>query len=123
MKRQLRLKFPWRKQLDETAFDGLRARLQTTLVPVSPRKEFIQSIKKRLSRSYPIPNLEPSLALQGNKTLQYLLLGLLTLVSGTLLLITGIRAVIALLGVLGILHQVNRQMEETQIAPPLNPAI
>jgi hypothetical protein len=44
-------------------------------------------------------------------------LGIAGILSGTLLILTGVRLVITVLGALGILHQVKRQAEQQQKLP------
>ncbi len=91
--------WPRRRELDEGELADLEASLGKSLVPVEPRRAFVNGLKGRLMAA-PEPQL-PSMS----PALQYTLLGALGLVSGMIILVTGIRATVTLLGAIGLLSQ------------------
>lgn len=99
--------------------------LQKTLVPVSPRPEFVNDLYTQLLKAKPRDiSLERNLTIQDNqkRKLDYILLAIAGIISGTMIIFAGIRVVIALLGMLGILHQVNKEIKPKPENSPLQPA-
>ena len=72
--------------------------LQTSFRPVAPRPDFVTGLKTRLTQESRRFNSRSTV-------LQYVLLSLAGVVTSALLILAGMRAVITLLGVLGILQQ------------------
>lgn len=72
--------------------------LQTSFRPVAPRPDFVTDLKARLAQ-------ESKRFASRTTVLQYVLLSLAGVMMSVLLILAGVRAVITLLGVLGILHQ------------------
>jgi hypothetical protein len=79
--------------------------LQTTISPVAPRPDFVSGLKSRL-------NQESRRIYSRSTVLQYVLLSLAGVVTSVLLILAGVRAVVTLLGVLGILLQMRGQGSE-----------
>lgn len=82
-------------------FAQLEERLQRALYEVTPPKEFVSQLKRRLGRP---PSARGSTA----QVVSYVLLSLLGIVSGALLMIAGLRAMLTLLALLGLLEQTGR---------------
>jgi hypothetical protein len=80
----------------------LEAKLQFALPAVAPRPRYVRDLRRRLM-SYPSPVVEPD-----SRMAQYAMLGVASLVSGTLLVVMGVRFVGAILGALGALMQLRR---------------
>jgi hypothetical protein len=72
---------------------GLEARLAEVLVPVVPRVDFISDLKKRL-----LADEEVSLLTKQQNPIQAILLGFAGVISGVLILLISLRAIITLLG-------------------------
>lgn len=81
--------------------------LQATFSPVAPRPDFVTGLKTRLTE-------ESRLVFSRSTVLQYVLLSLAGVVTSVLLILAGVRAVVTLLGVLGILHQMRGQGSQNQ---------
>lgn len=79
--------------------------LQTSFYPVAPRSDFVNDLKTRLT-------YESRKFASRSTVLQYVLLSLAGVVTSVLLILAGVRAVVTLLGVLGILHQMRGQIGE-----------
>ena len=77
--------------------------LQTSFTPVAPRSDFVSGLKTRLTD-------EGRKFASRSTVLQYVLLSLAGVVTSVLLILAGVRAVVTLLGVLGILHQMRGQV-------------
>jgi hypothetical protein len=80
------------------AVGNMERYLQTSFRPVAPRPDFVYSLKTRLAQESKRFNSRSTV-------LQYVLLSLAGVLTSALLIFAGMRAVITLLGVLGILHQ------------------
>lgn len=85
-------------------FEGM---LEGTFQHVSPRPEFVRKLKQQLI-GYPRPSVETSKI----NSLEYILIALVSLAGGTLFLVTGARAVLSLLGALGVVHFLKKQQDE-----------
>lgn len=79
--------------------------LQTTFSPVAPRPDFVTGLRTRLTQ-------ESRQIYSRSTILQYVLLSLAGVVTSVLLILAGVRAVVTLLGVLGILHQMRGQVSQ-----------
>lgn len=90
---------------DEQA--ALEAYLQDNLGTVRPRPEFVKDLQSRLRYS------EPEEASSSN-WMQLLLFGLVGLSSSVLIVLAGIKAVMALLVALGVLRQVKEHSQTEQ---------
>jgi hypothetical protein len=99
--------------------------LQKTLVQVSPRQEFVSDLFPQLLKSVQrSTSREGSITFQDNqkRKLDYILLTIAGIISSTMIIFAGIRVVIAILGMLGILHQVNKEINTKSENSSLQPA-
>lgn len=109
-----RLSLRRRGGLDEEELAQLEAGLEQALVPVGPRRAFVSGLKGRLMAA-PEPHV-PSMS----PALQYTLLGALGLFSGIIILVTGIRATVTLLGAIGLLSQLKKPARlPDRLGPPV----
>jgi len=92
-------------------------KLRASLRPVLPHPEFVQRLRTRLLDRFQ----EPRTRTQPRK-LHFALLGGAGLLSGSILVINGIRAGIAVLGLLGILVKFGQNVQENGTALPSRPA-
>lgn len=90
--------------------------LEFALAPVSPRAEFVDMLRNSLRSQWDEPYEEPL-----SDSARTLLIGTAAFLAGTVALVMGIRAVMALLASLGLLHQM-RKPGPKRSAPPLRPA-
>ncbi len=102
---------------EEKQIKVMENRLQAALQPVSPRPEFVKDLKRRL-----LSPSEADASIAANQPKQNIFMIAAGLLSGTVLIVLGVKAVIALLASLGLIQQVKRQMEQQKCAPPLTPA-
>ncbi len=102
---------------EERQIKGIENRLQATLLPVSPRPEFVKDLKHRL-----LSPAEADASIVSSKPKQNVFVLAAGLLSGTVLIVLGVKAIIALLASLGLLQQVKSRMEQQKCAPPLTPA-
>ena len=79
--------------------------LQTSFSPIAPRPDFVTGLKTRLVA-------ESKNVYSRSTVLQYVLLSLAGVLTSVLLILAGVRAVVTLLGLLGILHQMRGQVSE-----------
>jgi hypothetical protein len=86
---------------------GLESYLFEALVPVAPSTEFVGSLREQLL-------VEPDAIMveKRSEPLQNIILGSAGVLSGVLILALGVRAIIALLGGKGYLHQVRNQIQQ-----------
>jgi hypothetical protein len=84
--------------------------LQTSFSPVAPRPDFVSGLKTRLA-------VESKKVYSRSTVLQYVLLSLAGVVTSALLILAGVRAVVTLLGLLGILHQMRGSVGDKQSQP------
>ena len=90
--------------------------LQTSFRPVTPRPDFVTDLKMRLK-------LESKRFSSRSTVLQYVLLSLAGVLTSALLIFAGMRAVITLLGVLGILHQMRSDQVRSAMSEKRPPAL
>jgi hypothetical protein len=86
---------------------GLEVQLAEALAPIIPRVNFVNDLKRRLSVEQDI-----SLATKRPNPVQSVLLGVAGVISGALILVIGLRAIIALLGGKGHLQQFKEQIQQ-----------
>lgn len=91
----------------------LESLLETYLIPVKPRPEFVTQLRRRL-----LDSTRPRVNFPGEKYLDYGLITLVSLAGSALVLITGIRTVLTVMSALGIIHLVKSQAEEKQVSSP-----
>ena len=106
----------WGKKQKEQEVAEMERRLQAVLRPVKPRPEFVRDLRLQLVNQF--NSLEPDPQMGSRQLLLVTAAGFL---SGALILVLGIRTVLALLSALGVIHQVKRQLDEKR-ANPAQPA-
>ena len=108
----MRIQIPWiknRRAVNDLA--SVENALAGILQPVRPSHEFVGGLRSRLLSK------NPGLAFGSpNKKWQNALLVGGAVVSAIVLLVAGIRALISLLGTLGLLHQLNQQTKNKRTA-------
>ncbi|MBN1148765.1 MAG: hypothetical protein JXA78_16005 [Anaerolineales bacterium] len=94
--------------------EDLEDYLARALRPVEPRPGFIADLRARLDRA-------PAPQKQSPAALRYALLAAAGLLSSLIIVITGVRAAITILGALGVLGHVRNQARRKQVAaaPPV----
>ena len=108
---------PWLNRPTSDDLPALEASLQRALVPVQPRAEFAGELRTAMQREARL--LTP--AKPSTKSLQILLISGASILGATLFILTGVRTVIAILGALGLYHQVKDQLKNP-LPRPLRPA-
>ena len=114
----MKFRFPWRKKINDTANMKLEGLLKATLLPLTPRHEFVSDIRQGLvgdGEGLIFGRISP-------KTLRMGVLGIGAALSGALLIVTGLRWVISLLGALGLL-QLSRKKKDANHSLPSQPAL
>lgn len=86
---------------------ALESLLEASLKPVTPRQEFVQDLRARL-----VSGIEHKVLGMPLRTFQNVLLAVGAVASGGILLFTGLRAVISLLGAIGLVRRYNQQAAE-----------
>lgn len=81
--------------------------LQSSFSQVAPRPDFVSGLKTRLVA-------ESKQVYSRSTVLQYVLLSLAGVLTSVLLILAGVRAVVTLLGVLGILRQMRGSVNDKQ---------
>ncbi len=100
---------------ESEVFKALEGRLGATLVPVKPRNDYVHELRRNLLKENELEFSEPKPAM-----VQKALLTAAGLLSGTLLLVLGVRGIIALLKPRGVIQQLRNSIQEKKAAP-LNP--
>ena len=108
----MKLQLPW-KQEENHAVDALEVLLESTLKPIAPNSEFINDLRYRL-----LGQTEKKILGMPEDTFQVVLLILGVLASGAVLVLTAIRAIIAILGSLGLLQQYRKTLKSKPVAGP-----
>ncbi len=98
----------------------LEGYLGHTLHPVAPRAEFVDALRDKLNRVE--IKSEENLLEKEPRALHLALLGGAGILSSLLLVITGVRAVITLVGAIGALKQMRQQLEAKPPMTAANPA-
>lgn len=110
-----KLPFPGKASLSADETQKLETALQSTLLPVAPRQEFVERLNRQLIRSAPLARSQPASMMKGLKTRENLLIGAASLLGAAAIFATGFRVAITLLGAIGIILQwTNRKSSEEQ---------
>jgi len=91
------------KKVEDESFQELEYYLRTVLKPVEPRADFVSDLGARLAGA---PYTKQRLPVR----LQYALLAAAGLISSLIIVITGIRATLTLLGAMGLMRHIKGQM-------------
>jgi hypothetical protein len=97
------------KDANRLELNHLEGYLERTLEPVIPRVEFVNTLRDKLNRAE--LHAEENILEKEPRALHYALLGGAGILSSLLLLITGIRAMVALMGAIGALRQMRKRLE------------
>jgi hypothetical protein len=97
MKIMMSKKFPMLLTSTEFRMDKFEAYLDDTIIPVSPREEFVAGLRQKLVKS-------KSRSTNRRKILQYGVLGTAGVLSSLILVATSIKATITLIGAIRILR-------------------
>ena len=92
------------KNIEDESFQELEHYLRTILRPVEPRVDFISDLGARLAN-------EPIKGPQFPVRFQYALLAVAGLISSIIIVITGIRATLTLLGAMGLMRHLKGQTQ------------
>ena len=106
----MKIQLPWKKN---HSADSLEVLLESTLKPITPSAEFINDLRYRL-----LGKTEKKILGMEEDTFHLVVLVLGMVASGAVLIFTGIRAIIAILGSLGLLQQYRKTMKDTPVSGP-----
>jgi hypothetical protein len=90
------------KNVRRYQISDLEAYLQSTLRPVDPRPAFVTSLKTRLAQIPPAARSTPRLV-------QYTLIGLAGAVTAAVLVVSGVRAAMTMIGAVGLMVHIADQ--------------
>jgi hypothetical protein len=102
-----------KSRMDNQEIAELESLLDTYLQPVTPRADFVRQLQQRL-----LDVSRPTVKIPGKNYIKYGLIAGASLAGSLLVVTTGIRAVMAVLGALGIIHFVKQQVDEKSVSPP-----
>ena len=108
----MKVQLPWKKR-ENRSVDALEVLLESTLKPIAPNSEFINDLRYRL-----LGQTEKKILGMPEDTFQIVLLILGMVASGAVLILTGIRAIIAILGSLGLLQQYRKTLRDKPVSGP-----
>ena len=97
----------WFRKENYDDLADLEAYLEATLNPITPRPAFVNSLGIRLMEA---TFSEPSVP-------QYVFLAVAGVISGIIIVVTGIRAAITILGALGIVRSLKGQIRQERAGP------
>ena len=99
--------FSWRKKTEVDAdLQISETKLQHALLPVTPRVDFVQGLRRNLLQQFPEVELPPS---KQNQNLQTGLLIAGGILGSVFMVVAGVRGLVSLVGVLGLLINWLRQ--------------
>lgn len=113
----MKLQWPWKRTNKGDVVAKLEAKLASVMQPVQARADYLQDLRNEL-----VGRPEKRFLGMRIKSPEFVLAIAGGALSAVVLLVTGFRAVIALLGTLGILQQVNKQANENNPTSPMSPA-
>ena len=99
--------------------DEIEYRLSSSLKPITPRTGYIENLHDRLTDTTRL-----QVTFDRNTPFRYLLLGIVSAVSFLLILVTTIRIVLSIIGILGLVRYVKRHKTREGLMPSQsNPAL
>jgi hypothetical protein len=103
-----------RKKAKDESFDELEYYLRSVLRPVEPKPDFVSELGARLVGATFKEDQWPV-------RLQYALLAVAGLISSVIIVVTGIRATLTLLGAMGFMRHIKNQVQSNQTTaiPPI----
>jgi Flp pilus assembly protein TadB len=108
----MKFQWPWRKSKKIDVVSLLESKLEAAMQPVQARKDYLEDLRSKL-----VNQSEKRFLGMRIKSPEFILAIAGGALSVIVLLVTGARAVIALLGTLGILQQVSKQVNENPPSP------
>jgi hypothetical protein len=111
----MRFNLPIRYKREEQDFSDLESQLDAALQPIAPEDDYVRALRNKLAIQWGMPHENTSTDTQG-----ILMLIGAALLSGILVLLLSIRAVLTIAATIGLLHQVKHQLKEqrTTTLPP-----
>lgn len=106
----MKFRWPWQKRTEEDELASLDAMLDSAFQPVSPSSDFLTGLRETLIAS------EQKVLGLSRRTFQQLLLILGAIASGVLLIFTGIRTILNIIGAFGRLRKPRGEQD-----PPSEP--
>ena len=110
--------FTWRKEIPNDERAEMEAALNDVFQPIIPRPQFVNGLRRTLSNYSMIDNMEGAKINQ-----QDLIVIFAGFFSAALLLSIGIRALITLIGAIGVIHYHKRQVAQNQAAASVETTI
>lgn len=113
----MRLKLPFRFKRMDQDFSDLESQLDTSLQPIVPDDDYVRALRQKLAYQWSLPRTNNSSDTRG--VLMLIGAGFL---SGILILLFSIRAVLTIAATIGLLYQVKHQLDEnpqTTLPPAL----
>jgi Flp pilus assembly protein TadB len=112
----MKLQLPWSKSKKMDIVAMLEAKLEATMQPVQARAAYLQELRHEL-----VGRPEKRFLGMRVKSPEFILAIAGSALSVVVILVTGVRAVITLLGAMGIIQQVNKQIKDNPPSP-MSPA-
>jgi hypothetical protein len=111
----MRFNFPFHLRREEQDFSDLETQLDAALQPIVPEDDYVRALRYKLAIQWGLPRQSTSTDTRG--ILMLIGAGFL---SGILVLLLSIRAVLTIAATLGLLYQVKQQLDEksTTTLPP-----
>jgi hypothetical protein len=104
----------WKKVETDAKIKSLERELENALVPVKPRPEFVTGLRRNLLRQ----NFEIDLVPKSeNKNLQSGILITGGILSALLMVVTGVRGMVSVIGVIGLLISIFREDSQEATTP------
>ena len=101
----MKFRWPWQKRTEDEELASLDAMLDSTFQPVSPSNDFLTGLRETLIAS------EQKVLGFSRRTFQQLLLILGAIASGVLLIFTGMRTILNIIGAFGRLRRSRGEQE------------
>jgi hypothetical protein len=113
----MKLSLPIRYRRKAQDFSDLESQLEAALQPVAPSHDYVQALRRKLAVQWDAPR--PATSTDTRNILMLIGAGFL---SGLLVLLLSIRAVVTIIATIGLLYQFKRQIDEKR-PTSLPPAI
>ncbi len=101
----------WPEKTRQQDLPEVEARLQEMLKPVAPRQEYVQDLERRLILS----RNEPYAIISDSELVQITFFVILSLLGSTVLMVLGLRALLAFLSGIGVAHQLQKKRNKAAI--------
>lgn len=100
----------WRLKIEKQDFTEIETCLEAALIPVAPRHGFVQELRNQL-----VSDFTTAAPASRVRDLQKWLIAGASILSGVVLLVMSIRAVVALFGTFGLLKSYIRQQQQKKV--------